>query len=133
MTTQPQLLIYEDVKPISKEQHKDLCVKTGSDYSFAKEVNCVPLMAIEFAIGGALRGAGDTRFPLVATILGLLVMRCGLAAIATYMGLPVVYVYAALVGDYVLKGALLIWRFRRGKWKTVVTADDLSYAGDSRS
>ena len=60
-------------------------------------------------------------------------MRCGLAAIATYMGLPVVYVYAALVGDYVLKGALLIWRFRRGKWKTVVSNNDLNYARDSGS
>ena len=61
----------------------------------------------------ALRGAGDTRFPLIATVLGLLVMRCGLAAIAVYLELAVFWVYAALVGDYVLKGALLIWRFRK--------------------
>ncbi len=80
----------------------------------------MPLLAIEFSIGGALRGAGDTRFPLMATIIGLLVMRCGLAAIATYMKLPVVYVYAALIGDYVVKSIMLIWRFRRGKWKTIV-------------
>ena len=80
----------------------------------------MPLLAVEFAIGGALRGAGDTRFPLIATILGLLVMRCGLAAIAAYLGLPVIWVYAALVGDYILKGALLIWRFRQGRWKTII-------------
>jgi len=80
----------------------------------------MPLLAVEFSIGGALRGAGDTRFPLVATIIGLLVMRCGLAAAATYMGLPVVYVYAAIIGDYIVKGAMLLWRFRRGKWKTIV-------------
>ena len=73
----------------------------------------MPLLAVEFAIGGALRGAGDTRFPLIATILGLLVMRCGLAAVAAYLGLAVIWVYAALVGDYILKGALLIWRFRQ--------------------
>ncbi len=81
----------------------------------------MPLLAVDFAIGGALRGAGDTRFPLVATILGLLVMRCGLSAVATYMQLPVIYVYASLIGDYVLKGLMLAWRFHRGKWKTVVT------------
>ena len=80
----------------------------------------MPLLAVEFAIGGSLRGAGDTRFPLVATILGLLVMRCGLAALATYLGLAVFWVYAALVGDYLLKGSMLIWRFYRGRWKTVV-------------
>ena len=80
----------------------------------------MPLLAVEFAIGGSLRGAGDTRFPLIATILGLLVMRCGLAALATYFGLAVFWVYAALVGDYLLKGSMLIWRFYRGRWKTVV-------------
>ena len=80
----------------------------------------MPLLAVEFTIGGALRGAGDTRFPLYATILGLLVMRCGLASIATYMGLPVVFVYASLIGDYLLKGAMLLWRFHRGRWKTIV-------------
>lgn len=81
----------------------------------------MPLMAIEFAIGGALRGAGDTRFPLMATIAGLIGVRCGLAALATYMGLPVVWVYSALVGDYLLKGMMLVWRFRGGRWKTIIS------------
>ena len=80
----------------------------------------MPLMAIDFAIGGALRGAGDTRFPLMATFAGLIGMRCGLAILATWMGLPVVWVYAALIGDYVLKGVLLVWRFHGGRWKTVM-------------
>ena len=79
-------------------------------------------MAIEFAIGGALRGAGDTRFPLLATIAGLIGMRCGLAALATYLGLPVLWVYAALVGDYMLKGIMLIWRFHSGRWKTIISS-----------
>ena len=85
----------------------------------------MPLLAIEFAIGGALRGAGDTRFPLITTILGLIVMRCGLAALATYLELPVVWVYAALIGDYLLKGTLLVWRFHRGRWKTLFSNDAL--------
>lgn len=80
----------------------------------------MPLLAVEFAIGGSLRGAGDTRFPLITTVLGLLVMRCGLAAIAAYLGAPVIWVYAALIGDYVLKSIMLIWRFRQGRWKTIV-------------
>ncbi len=83
----------------------------------------MPLLAVEFAIGGSLRGAGDTRFPLMATIAGLIVMRCGLAALATFLGLPVVWVYAALVGDYLLKSSMLIWRFHSGRWKTVISND----------
>jgi putative MATE family efflux protein len=85
----------------------------------------MPLLAVEFAIGGALRGAGDTRFPLIATFLGLIGMRCGLAALATWLQTPVFWVYAALVGDYLLKGALLIWRFRSGRWRTLVRTEDL--------
>lgn len=79
-----------------------------------------PLLAVEFAIGGALRGAGDTRFPLLATILGLIVVRCGLAGFATYQGLPVIWVYAALIGDFLVKSVMLTWRFRQGKWQTIV-------------
>ncbi|MDZ7669526.1 MAG: MATE family efflux transporter [Gammaproteobacteria bacterium] len=85
----------------------------------------MPLLAVDFAIGGALRGAGDTRFPLIATFLGLIAMRCGLAALATFMGLPVFWVYAALVGDYLLKTLLLIWRFRSGRWRTIVRTEEL--------
>ena len=84
----------------------------------------MPLMAVEFAIGGALRGAGDTRFPLMATFLGLIGMRCGLAALFTWMELPVFWVYASLVGDYVLKAVLLILRFRSGRWKTAVNLNN---------
>ena len=87
----------------------------------------MPLLAIEFAIGGALRGAGDTRFPLVATFVGLILVRCGLAAAFTWMELPVAWVYAALVGDYLVKGAMLITRFKRGRWKTVVRTEALGF------
>jgi putative MATE family efflux protein len=80
----------------------------------------MPLLAVEFALGGALRGAGDTRFPLMATFLGLIGVRCGLAALATWMQVPVFWVYAALVGDYLLKGGMLIWRFHSGRWRTLV-------------
>lgn len=43
-----QLLIYEQVVPISKQRHADWSVKTGNDYSFAKTINSLPLMAVEF-------------------------------------------------------------------------------------
>ena len=88
----------------------------------------MPLMAIEFAIGGALRGAGDTRFPLIATFVGLIVVRCGLAAVFTWMQWPVAWVYSALVGDYLVKGVMLIARFRGGRWKTVVRTDEAGLA-----
>ncbi len=82
-----------------------------------------PLLAIEFAIGGALRGAGDTRFPLRATIVGLVVVRCGLALVFTALGWPVEWVYGAMIGEFVVKSAMLVARFRSGRWRTAIRAD----------
>ena len=78
-----------------------------------------PLMAIEFTLGGALRGAGDTRFPLLTTITGLLVIRGGVAGVFLWKGLDVEWIFAALIVDYIVKAAMLITRFRRGRWKTI--------------
>ncbi len=79
-----------------------------------------PLMAIEFVIGGALRGAGDTRFPLFAIFTGLFIFRVFPAIlIALYWGGSIQLVWSVLLLDYLVKGLLLAERFRRGYWKTI--------------
>ncbi len=78
-----------------------------------------PLMAIEFTLGGALRGAGDTRFPLLTTIIGLVIVRGSVAALFLWLDYPVEWIFAALIVDYVVKATMLIVRFRRGWWKTI--------------
>jgi putative MATE family efflux protein len=77
----------------------------------------LPLLGVDMAIGGSLRGAGDTRFPLITSFLGLIGVRCALAATFAAFHLPVVWVYSSIIGDYMLKGSMLIWRFRSGHWK----------------
>jgi hypothetical protein len=44
----PQLLIYERAVPVSPRRHKEISIKSGNDYGFAKNVNSVPLMSVEF-------------------------------------------------------------------------------------
>ena len=78
---------------------------------------CQPLMAMEFTLSGSLRGAGDTRFPLYAVLTGLIGVRVVLSAFAAWIGLDVEWIFAALVADYVVKGGMLIHRFRGGRWK----------------
>ncbi|HEY6620336.1 MAG TPA: MATE family efflux transporter [Steroidobacteraceae bacterium] len=77
----------------------------------------LPLLGIDMAIGGSLRGAGDTRFPLMTSFLGLIGVRCALAATFAAFHLPVLWVYSSIIGDYMLKGSMLIWRFKSGHWK----------------
>ena len=43
-----QLLIYQRAVAVNPRDHKDISVKAGADFEFAKEVNSVPLMAVEF-------------------------------------------------------------------------------------
>jgi len=86
-----------------------------------------PLMAIEFSIGGCLRGAGDTKYPLFTTLVGLIGVRVGLAAAFTLFGFSVVWIYAALIGDYLVKAFLLLRRFQSGKWKRVFSESEAKY------
>ncbi len=79
-----------------------------------------PLMAVEFALGGALRGAGDTRFPLFAILVGLFVFRLGGAfLIANPIFGTVTAVWCCLLADWGVKAALLSVRFASGRWKHV--------------
>jgi putative MATE family efflux protein len=79
-----------------------------------------PLMAIEFAIGGSLRGAGDTFYPMIAVFFGLFMARLVPAAIAGFLlGAPLQLVWCALIGDYTIKAIMLVHRFRGGRWKTI--------------
>jgi putative MATE family efflux protein len=79
-----------------------------------------PLMAADFTLGGALRGAGDTRFPLLAVMVGFYGARLGFAYVAaSLLSLSLSWVWLALFGDYVARAALKSWRFRSGRWKHV--------------
>ena len=75
-----------------------------------------PLMAIEFAIGGALRGAGDTKSPLIITLIGLVFFRLSIALIFLLFNLPVEYIFASLMVDYLIKAILFAYRFNSGRW-----------------
>ncbi len=87
-----------------------------------------PMLAIEFAIGGALRGAGDTRFPLFATAVGLIGVRCTLALAFTFMGWPVEWVYGAMIVEFIVKSGMLLARFMSGRWKRAIPPEAMRLA-----
>ncbi len=69
-----QMLIYEKAVPVSSQRHRDWSVKTGQDYSFARNVNAVPLTAVEFPTTAAeyaivFTGKDDNVVP--AVIMGV--------------------------------------------------------------
>jgi MATE family, multidrug efflux pump len=81
-----------------------------------------PLMACEFTLAGALRGAGDTRFPLLATFCGISLGRLLPAWIFLRLDLSIYWIFGVMVFDYSIKTGLLITRYRSRKWLNIAIA-----------
>ncbi len=77
-----------------------------------------PLMAIEFSIGGALRGAGDTKYPLYVTLIAMVITRLLIGIIAWKLGASINFMYSIILIDYLIKAIMLIKRFQGDNWIT---------------
>jgi putative MATE family efflux protein len=83
-------------------------------YAFAQ-----PFQSTQFILAGGLRGAGDTKYPLYSTLIGMWAGRVFLGWFFVNivdLGLPGAWLGMAL--DQVFRGTLISLRFRTGKWKT---------------
>jgi putative MATE family efflux protein len=77
-------------------------------------------IAVQMVIAGSLRGAGDMRTPMYATLLGTLFFRVPIVylfAVVWGWGLDGVWLATAL--DWTARAALLYFLFRRGAWKKI--------------
>jgi Na+-driven multidrug efflux pump len=93
----------------------------------------MPALAAITILSGALRGAGDTRVPLLFTFVGLVVVRLPLAAYLAHStvtlplfettfngrGLGVVGAWYAMVIDVTLRCLLFTLRYFHGGWSRV--------------
>jgi putative MATE family efflux protein len=90
----------------------------------------MPALAACMVLTWALRGAGDTRVPLLFTWVGFLAVRLPLAYLLTRdrldLGAPGTWpgpnlgltgAWTAACLDLVVRGLLLVWRFAGGRWQ----------------
>jgi putative MATE family efflux protein len=79
----------------------------------------IPL-ALTMVLAGSLRGAGDTRFIMGATTVGMWGVRVPMALIVTlWLHLPVYYVWMAMIADWTVRMALLLWRYQSERWRAI--------------
>jgi putative MATE family efflux protein len=79
-----------------------------------------PFMAAAIVLGHSLRGAGDTRSPLLAAIVGGLVVRLSLAAyLGLELGLGLRAIWIASAVDWACRTLLLAVVFARGRWAQI--------------
>ncbi|WP_290812484.1 MATE family efflux transporter [Halovivax sp.] len=76
-------------------------------------------MGVDGAATGALRGAGDTRWPFVASLVGRYAVALPVAALGLVTPLAVVGLYLALFLETLVPAAINLWRFRSNRWKAV--------------
>lgn len=79
-----------------------------------------PAQSTQFILAGALRGAGDTRFPLYSTIIGIWGMRVALAYLfVTVFGWGLTGAWLAIALDQIARAIVIYSRFSSGKWKHI--------------
>lgn len=79
-----------------------------------------PAQALIFALGGALRGAGDTRYPLIVSFVNWFVVRLPLAYLFCFVfGLGLTGIWLGVTVDYFVRAALMAVRFRGDAWERV--------------
>ena len=84
---------------------------------FTYIISCsLPLMGIEFSMAGALRGAGDTRYPMMVTLFSIGFSRLLVPFILVQIGADVMWLYATSLLDFGIKSSLNMRRFRNKKW-----------------
>jgi putative MATE family efflux protein len=80
----------------------------------------MPLLALQMILTGALRGAGDTRWPMIFSVVGFLGFRLPLTYyVIGYTRWGVEGAWWAMVTDLAVRCALVTWRFFHGGWKHV--------------
>jgi Na+-driven multidrug efflux pump len=77
-------------------------------------------VTVALAYTGALQGAGDTRSPLVISLVSQVAVPLGACAVLQSAGLLTTdAIWRAIVAGHVTRGVLSVLRFRQGAWRRV--------------
>jgi putative MATE family efflux protein len=81
----------------------------------------MPALASCMILAAALRGAGDTRFPMLFTWIGFFAVRIPLAYLLTggWIDLGLLGAWLAMFADLQIRGLFVLWRFARGRWRGI--------------
>ena len=101
--------------------------------------------SVSRTLRGALRGAGDTRWPFYGSVVGTYFIRLPAAAlalpagyavtafgvsVAPGLGLGLSAVYAAILGDMYARAVVNSLRYRSGAWVAVARRSDVGRSAD---
>ena len=98
----------------------DLAVITQAAIALKIIALVQPSQSTQFVLAGALRGAGDTKWPLYSTIIGVWGFRVLLSYLfVQVLGYGLVGAWVAMAVDQFARSSIILYRFRSNKWKHV--------------
>jgi putative MATE family efflux protein len=97
----------------------DAVIELGTTFLKIVALLQVPL-ALTMVLAGSLRGAGDTRFIMGATMIGMWGVRVPLALVAAlWLRQSVSFIWAAMIADWTVRMGLLLWRYQSERWRQI--------------
>jgi len=78
-----------------------------------------PMQSTQFILAGALRGAGDTRWPLYSSFIGIWGIRIIFAKLFIKLGLGLIGAWLAQGCDQIFRSIFIYTRYKTGHWKKI--------------
>jgi len=66
---------------------------------------------------GAIRGAGETTYPLIVSLITLVIVRITFPFNCIKLGLSLTTLFILTGADSVIKAVFMTWYFRQKKWQ----------------
>lgn len=96
-----------------------IAISIGADYLRIIAYS-QPFLALIMVSSGSLRGAGDTKTPLIYSIIHSWFVRIPLIYLLGFsLGLQTTGIWWALTISTVTQGLATYWKFRQGKWQEI--------------
>jgi len=94
-------------------------VPTGVSY-FHAVTPFYLVMAVSIILSFALNGAGDTKKPMFATLVSMVLIQIPLAYfLPHYTGLGIMGIWIAVIVGIIVQAVLLTFMYRSGSWKRI--------------
>jgi len=106
--------------PLARLYTNDLAVAAMAGTVLKILALAQPGQSTQITLAGALRGAGDTMYPLYAAAFGIWVFRVFVAYVfVSVFGWGLIGAWVALVLDQYTRSLIVLLRYRSGKWKDI--------------
>ncbi|MCK4659877.1 MAG: MATE family efflux transporter [Phycisphaerae bacterium] len=120
LSTAVVVLFYWGAEFVFSWMHTDPQVRATGIEAMRVAAFFQPMLAISIVYVGALRGAGETRSPLVVTLVSLIFIRMPLGYLFGFtFGYGLIGAWVGICGDMTLRAVLMFAVFVRGRWVKV--------------